>query len=430
MDFHKSVRYVGNTRYLTEGFFGAVFINEDSTILVRFEPILEKDLSSSTKNKYNTPPLVIYKFYSLVLRYTPRLYDVATLKGPKLRTNKVFSAKKALIKKYLHTDLCYAMAFDYVHSLQYDWVDVDTNSSLFLQLLWAVHNLNSLGYTHGDLHAGNILICKTDEQFVNCGGYMIPTRGLQPMLIDFGNVRLKRNELDDYHSLISLMISSRFFKIFVNGQKIKLKNMADIAKSLPGDGFPSMVLKYHWNFVNNPTETQKLDFGKKYVETLEVQTFIKTEHLSQLCYCDSPWSAFEKYCSLLNIEKTSDPEPRLEDGLIHNDGWIDGQLLNYSKLRSISPMSFAPILRYYQDGWIFELPPYTLSEKLPTIESVNQFISTLDQFDCSIMDCTEDNFRVDENGWLVGYGFKDIVQQNKKCTARKILQRFRQPSGL
>jgi hypothetical protein len=90
-------------------------------------------------------------------------------------------------------------------------------------------------------------------------------------------------------------------------------------------------------------------------------------------------------------------------------------------------MCFAPILRYYEDGWIFELPKYTLSEKTPTVESIDNLISTLDTIDASIVGCTEDNFRVDDEGRIVGFAFNKIVYGRKKCDATKLLKRIKQP---
>ena len=55
---------------------------------------------------------------------------------------------------------------------------------------------NALEFEHRDLHWGNVLICRTDEEFVKgClmgETKMAPTRGVRVSLIDFTLSRLKK----------------------------------------------------------------------------------------------------------------------------------------------------------------------------------------------------------------------------------------------
>ena len=84
--------------------------------------------------------------------------------------------------------------------------------SFFLQLLRAIDILaTKYNLEHNDLHAGNIMFKKTDEQFINYLSFKIPTYGFHLVLIDFGEIRKHRNISKDYFSWITPCHNHFFF---------------------------------------------------------------------------------------------------------------------------------------------------------------------------------------------------------------------------
>ena len=71
---------------------------------------------------------------------------------------------------------------------------------------------NALEFEHRDLHWGNVLICRTEDEFVESTllgeKKLVPSHGVRVSLIDFTLSRLKKgtkNKLHDVHNKLSII---------------------------------------------------------------------------------------------------------------------------------------------------------------------------------------------------------------------------------
>ena len=73
-----------------------------------------------------------------------------------------------------------------------DKVDLKVLYSIALQICKIIDCLYEGGYSHSDLHPGNIMINRTGTKYFELFGHTIPYNGYQLTVIDYGNVVHKK----------------------------------------------------------------------------------------------------------------------------------------------------------------------------------------------------------------------------------------------
>ncbi len=130
------------------------------------------------------------------------------------------------LKKKATSKYCIRKIFDLVDGNLNNLIDkLNSNQiySMIIQITWEINLLHSNGYTHGDLHSGNIGWLKTSKKTININGLKIKTFGYQIKLIDFGLVMSKydtktKKEEKKFNELINTELSN--IKYFLADTKL------------------------------------------------------------------------------------------------------------------------------------------------------------------------------------------------------------------
>lgn len=184
--------------------------------------------------------------------------------------------------------------------------------SLFIQYFYVMYCLYKKGYTHNDIHFGNIGIIYTTHKTIKVfKEYKIPTYGLQLVLIDYGRVlnekytftkqyfnklekeTYKYNRLYEPAMLIQTYISKHpdYLKVLdhlynTNPHVDLHTNILSIINSKIGinindmiypkyDGF--MMGSFYFYLLVNPDKLQKILIGNKHHKSIKINTIIDIE---------------------------------------------------------------------------------------------------------------------------------------------------------
>lgn len=113
--------------------------------------------------------------------------------------------------------------------------------SMLMQLFYTVNLLEKNNYIHGDIHAGNIGVLKTDIKTLTIGNYTIPTEGYIYKLIDYG-FTTNKNDIENKKQfkklfgkeskyIILLLINFPLWT-FINKNNIKTNDNKTIYKKI------------------------------------------------------------------------------------------------------------------------------------------------------------------------------------------------------
>ena len=180
---------------------GVVFLAKykNKKYALKIEHIYEKDIIESTSsyiwreiffcnklgNKYPNQFIKLYK------------YDIISGCSYKHKNNIILNIKDK-INKITQSDYCIRRIYDLVDgtikSLIYNLND-EQISSFILQLSHIMLLLQKNGYSHGDIHFGNIGYIKTTKKYIKILNNKILTYGYIYKLIDYGFIKNKNNNL-------------------------------------------------------------------------------------------------------------------------------------------------------------------------------------------------------------------------------------------
>jgi len=240
-----------------------------------------------------------------------------------LETNKI------KIKELNKSKYCSILVYDLKEGILKDIIGYDKPIlkpeilyTMCAQIAYALYIMYKKGYTHGDVHAGNIGYVKTKQKTIKILNYKIPTHGYIFSLIDYGFVNHKKYDQDrmtgpdfkiladdgyDLKKLTYLMsnieISFRIFKKRVKNftkadkeiifEKIKKLPEWDLIKGITRTGFTASyriltVLNRHAaiNLFDeiNPEETR--DIGISFMDRSDLWFIIcnSTKHKNVIKY--------------------------------------------------------------------------------------------------------------------------------------------------
>ena len=117
--------------------------------------------------------------------------NVEMIQSKKIR-DKIYDIAKS--------NLCIRKVYELIDGVLDDVIDLLSQKQLYsfiLQYSYIILLLQKKGYSHGDIHGGNIGYIKTNEKFVKILNNNIPTYGYIFKLIDYGFVKNKTNKLSN-----------------------------------------------------------------------------------------------------------------------------------------------------------------------------------------------------------------------------------------
>lgn len=220
---------------LGTGMFGTTYLAEyeNKSYALKIQHILEEDNKKDFKNEM-WRELDLYSYIEKLDKneqiFFTRLYGYEIFnkckhiqKRPfKVNVNNPFG--KRLIKLD-ESDWCVKYLLDYKGDttlskfLKKNKPTQKQILSIMLQICKIIFILNQGGYSHNDLHPGNIMVNKTTKKYFNFMGWKIPHEGIQISAIDFGEVLHKKFKIN-YSGHLSLFLSNKkkfmFNEMFYN----------------------------------------------------------------------------------------------------------------------------------------------------------------------------------------------------------------------
>lgn len=186
---------------LGHGMNGVVFLVKyhDKKYALKIEHIYEKDIEKSNSsyiwreiffckklgNKYPNQFTKLYK------------YDIISDCNYKHSKNIILNIKNK-IDGLSQSKYCIRRIYDLVDGTFKDLIyklSDEQISSFILQLSHTMMLLQKNGYSHGDIHFGNIGYIKTTKTYIKILNNKIPTYGYIYKLIDYGFIKNKNNNL-------------------------------------------------------------------------------------------------------------------------------------------------------------------------------------------------------------------------------------------
>lgn len=146
--------------------------------------------------------------------------------------------------------------------------------SIILQIIKIHIILYKGGYSHGDLHTGNIMINKTDKKYFLLNNKKIPYFGYQISAIDYGLAMNKRYKLkhDNYYDSFFKNPEKWLFNElqnnilnFISNFPQKMYCCDKIKKKLPWEKNPNVTSIYILKILNNNTDFF-IEAVKKYIK--------------------------------------------------------------------------------------------------------------------------------------------------------------------
>ena len=195
-------------RKLGEGMLGSTYLAryKGKYYARKIQHILEKDI---TKN-YSSDlwrELELYKYISKLPKndrlFFTHLYgynifnncDHIQMRRSKINLDEKFAQK---LKRLDESDYCVEYLLDYNGKLTLSkyltrhFPSRNTTYMMMLQICKIIYVLYEGGYSHNDLHPGNIMMKKTDKKYFDFRGRKVPYYGVQLIAIDFGEVLHKK----------------------------------------------------------------------------------------------------------------------------------------------------------------------------------------------------------------------------------------------
>lgn len=199
------------TRKLGSGMLGTTYLAKyrNKTYALKIQHILEKDVPKNFKSEL-WRELDVYKYISKLSR-TDKLF-FTSLHGYDIYNQCEHIQKRPFdidnadaknefikrLKKLDESDWCVKYLMDYKGhmTLQNYLIKYKPSPkviySVLSQICKIIYTLYLGGYSHNDLHPGNIMVNKTDRRYFDFMDNKIPYHGLQISAIDFGEVLHKK----------------------------------------------------------------------------------------------------------------------------------------------------------------------------------------------------------------------------------------------
>ena len=209
---------------LGSGLFGTTYLAllNNKEYALKIQHILEKDKNKDFKNEL-WRELDLYNFINTLNKkdqlFFNKLYDYKIYDNCTHLQERAFVLdhdKQLLdkINKIEKSKLCIKYLIDYGGKINlHDFlinnkIMVKQVLSILLQICKMILILYNNGYSHNDLHLGNIMIKNTDEKYFNFMNKKIPYNGYQLMLIDYGLVLHKKYGIK-YKNFSKLFLTDR-----------------------------------------------------------------------------------------------------------------------------------------------------------------------------------------------------------------------------
>lgn len=202
---------------LGSGMLGTTYLieNRNKKYALKVQHILEKDIKKNYKSEM-WRELDLYKYISKLnkeeQKFFVKFYDYKIVdkcnhkqERPWKPDEKTEFGKK--LKELDESEYCLKYVIDYKGETTLAKYIVKNNMtikeilSIMLQICKINYVLYEGGYSHGDLHPGNIMINRTKDKYFKFMNEKIPYEGIQLSAIDYGNVQhkkfgiIKRNNL-------------------------------------------------------------------------------------------------------------------------------------------------------------------------------------------------------------------------------------------
>lgn len=196
-------------KFLGAGMVGATYLVEDKN-KNKYALKLQKIFKSEIKKTFNKEiwrELDLYKsinkFKQNEQQFFTKLYDYEIVKNCNFkhkRPFKVSGEQEKSIKKLDKSPYCIKFLLQF-HGLEnyqdyiinnYKNISVEQYYSFYLQIINIIKILNKYGYSHNDIHGGNIMIKRTKEEYFIFKNKKIPFHGIKLIIIDYGEVLHKK----------------------------------------------------------------------------------------------------------------------------------------------------------------------------------------------------------------------------------------------
>jgi len=174
--------------------------------------------------------------------------------------------------------------------------------SIIIQISYAIYLMNNHGYTHNDLHTGNIGIIFTNKKYIKIFNEDIPTYGYQVNIIDYGlvlhhNFKLKTKNMLGYDekklyensikdelkkTLARLLFNHSVFHKILSNKDINFDEIRDsFYDSNKGKVLQSITndkndVFYLYTMIN-PLQWEKLILGKYFKKYIPIQKLLQTD---------------------------------------------------------------------------------------------------------------------------------------------------------
>jgi hypothetical protein len=194
---------------LGHGMIGTVFLAKykNKKYALKIEHILEEDRKKSSSSQIWREIFFSTKFANkypeqFIKLYSYDIIDNCTHKQEYSMNVEMIRYKKIRDKIYniAKSNLCIRKVYSLIDGVLDDVIDLLSHKQLYsfiLQYSYIILLLQKNGYSHGDIHGGNIGYIKTKKKFVKILNYNIPTYGYIFKFIDYGFVKNKKNKLSN-----------------------------------------------------------------------------------------------------------------------------------------------------------------------------------------------------------------------------------------
>jgi serine/threonine protein kinase len=178
---------------LGSGQFGTTYLVEKDgkKYAMKMEKIYKKDIKKSFKSEVWREIDFASKLGKKYPNQFTRLYEYDIIDNCK-HTQKY---DEKFLQKFIDrtkSKFCSRKIYSLVDTTLDKYIDkVDSKNkfySIIAQICYIIYLMNKNGYTHNDLHIGNIGIVYTDEEYVEIFGKSIKTYGILVKAIDYGAV--------------------------------------------------------------------------------------------------------------------------------------------------------------------------------------------------------------------------------------------------
>ena len=198
IDDYKIIKKLG------KGIYGTTFLvkNNNKKYAMKIEKILESDIPKSYKSTFWREIEFAKRMGTKYPDHFMTLYDYDIVHDCKYRNSIASYLDKKAKEKFqelIDSPYCSRKIYSIVDTTFDKYISKLTSKnqiySIAIQLCYIGYLMFKNGYTHNDLHFGNIGIVFTDKKYIKVFDRKIPTFGILVQLIDYGLVKHKKYKL-------------------------------------------------------------------------------------------------------------------------------------------------------------------------------------------------------------------------------------------